>query len=131
VLREEVADGIGERRGQACEDGQHPVSLPERRSPVCCGPGGARGCLREIELPGHTPGSIGLIDDEEGALLSGDAVHEGGQIDTLPRSDVEQYVRTMQRLRTLDVDVVYPGHGRPFGRERLREIAADYLRRRN
>jgi len=64
-------------------------------------------------------------------LLSGDAVHESGQIDTLPRSDVEQYVRTMQRLRTLDVDVVYPGHGRPFGRERLREIAADYLRRRN
>jgi glyoxylase-like metal-dependent hydrolase (beta-lactamase superfamily II) len=90
--------------------------------------GGRR--LTVIELPGHTPGSIGLLDDEEGALLSGDAVYEGGLIDTLPESDVEQYVRTVEQLRELKVEVVYPGHGRPFGRERLREIAADYLRRR-
>lgn len=86
--------------------------------------------LTVIELPGHTPGSIGLLDDEEGALLSGDAVYEGELIDTLPESDVEQYVRTVEQLRELEVEVGYPGHGRPCGRERLREIAADYLRRR-
>ena len=85
--------------------------------------------LTVIDLPGHTPGSIGLLDEEESALLSGDAIYEGGLIDTLPESDVEQYARTMERLRTLDVDVVYPGHGEPFGRERLRELAAAYLRR--
>jgi glyoxylase-like metal-dependent hydrolase (beta-lactamase superfamily II) len=38
--------------------------------------------------------------------------------------------RTMESLRTLDVDVVYPGHGWPFGRQRLRQIAGDYQRRR-
>lgn len=86
--------------------------------------------LHVIELPGHTRGSIGLLDEEENALLSGDAVYEGGLIDTLPESDVAQYVRTMERLRTLDVDVVYPGHGWPFGRERLGELAGGYLRDR-
>ena len=85
--------------------------------------------LTVIELPGHTPGSIGLLDDAEDALLSGDAVYDDELIDTLPESDVEQYVRTMKRLRTLEVDVVYPGHGEPFGRERLRQIAEAYLRR--
>jgi glyoxylase-like metal-dependent hydrolase (beta-lactamase superfamily II) len=37
--------------------------------------GGRR--LHVIELPGHTPGSIGLVDETEGALLSGDAVYPG------------------------------------------------------
>lgn len=83
-----------------------------------------------VDLPGHTPGSIGLIDHEERALLSGDAIYEGGLIDTLPESDVQAYLDTMDRLRRLDVDVVYPGHGLPFGRERLRELAEEYRRRR-
>ncbi|NLE22775.1 MAG: MBL fold metallo-hydrolase [Actinobacteria bacterium] len=81
-----------------------------------------------VDLPGHTPGSIGLIDHEERALVSGDAVYDGGLIDTLPESDVGQYLGTMDLLRRLEVDVVYPGHGRPFDRSRLREIAEGYLR---
>jgi glyoxylase-like metal-dependent hydrolase (beta-lactamase superfamily II) len=84
--------------------------------------------LSVVDLPGHTPGSIGLIDHEERALVSGDAVYDGGLIDTLPESDVETYLRTMDRLRRLDVDAVYPGHGWPFDRARLREIAEEYLR---
>lgn len=39
-----------------------------------------------------------------------------------------QYVDTMERLRTLEVDVVYRGHGEPFGRERPHELAEEYLR---
>ena len=89
-----------------------------------------RTSLRVIHMPGHTPGSIGLLDEEESALLSGDAVYVGGLIDKLPESDVAQYRRTMTRLRELAVDVVYPGHGEPFGPERLRELAGDYLRER-
>ncbi len=65
----------------------------------------------------------------ENALVSGDAIYDDELIDSLPESDVEAYARTMERLRTLDVDVVYPGHGKPFGRERLRRIAEEYLRR--
>jgi glyoxylase-like metal-dependent hydrolase (beta-lactamase superfamily II) len=83
-----------------------------------------------VDLPGHTPGSIGLIDHEERALIAGDAVYDGGLIDTLPESDIPTYLRTMELLRCLDIDVVYPGHGRPFERARLREIAEGYLRER-
>jgi glyoxylase-like metal-dependent hydrolase (beta-lactamase superfamily II) len=86
--------------------------------------------LTVVALPGHTPGSIGLIDHEERALISGDAIYDGGLIDTLPESDVESYLGTMEVLRRLDVDIVYPGHGWPFDRARLREIAEGYLRGR-
>jgi glyoxylase-like metal-dependent hydrolase (beta-lactamase superfamily II) len=106
---------------------------PERAAPTHYVRGGDEVDLGDrrlsvVDLPGHTPGSIGLVDHEEHALISGDAVYDGGLIDTLPESDVESYVRTMDMLRRLDVDVVYPGHGWPFDRARLREIAGEYLR---
>lgn len=106
---------------------------PERAAPTHLVRGGDEidlgdRTLSVVDLPGHTPGSIGLIDHEERALISGDAVYDGGLIDTLPESDVHAYLRTMDLLRRLDVDVVYPGHGWPFDRARLREIAERYLR---
>jgi glyoxylase-like metal-dependent hydrolase (beta-lactamase superfamily II) len=106
---------------------------PERAAPTHLVQGGDEIDLGDrrfsiVDLPGHTPGSIGLIDHGERALISGDAVYDGGLIDTLPESDVGTYLRTMDLLRRLDVDVVYPGHGWPFDRARLREIAERYLR---
>jgi len=86
--------------------------------------------LSVVDLPGHTRGSIGLVDHEENALLSGDAIYDGELIDTLPESDVKQYLVTMERLRTVDVDVVYPGHGAPFGRALLHQLVGAYLRER-
>ena len=86
--------------------------------------------LQVVDLPGHTPGSIGVWDERDGALYSGDAVYEEGLIDTLPESSIEDYLHTMRRLRDLTAEVVYPGHDAPFGRERLQEIAGEYLRRR-
>jgi glyoxylase-like metal-dependent hydrolase (beta-lactamase superfamily II) len=108
---------------------------PERAAPTHFVQGGDEIDLGDrrftvIDLPGHTPGSIGLIDHEERALISGDAIYDGGLIDTLPESDVRTYLHTMDLLGRLDVDVVYPGHGWPLGRARLREIAEDYLRER-
>ena len=86
--------------------------------------------LLVVHLPGHTPGSIGLWDEAAGALFSGDAVYDGSLIDTLPESDIATYRRTMESLRDLPVEVVYPGHDEPFGRERLRQLCDAYLRRR-
>ena len=108
---------------------------PERAAPTHFVQGGDEVDLGDrrftvVDLPGHTPGSIGLIDHEERALISGDAIYDGGLIDTLPESDVETYLRTMEALLRLDVDVVYPGHGWPFDRARLRVIAEEYLRDR-
>jgi glyoxylase-like metal-dependent hydrolase (beta-lactamase superfamily II) len=54
-----------------------------------------------LHLPGHTPGEIGLWEDETRTLFSGDCVYESGVLlDELPESDVPAYLRSMVRLPT-------------------------------
>ena len=72
-----------------------------------------------IDLPGHTPGSIGLtVETEDGlAVLTGDAVATPGTLRSGRCSavlfDVAQADASVLRVRSL-ADVVYPGHDRPF-----------------
>lgn len=80
-----------------------------------------------IHLPGHSPGSIGLWEATTGTLFSGDAVYDGPLLDGLAESDIDDYCSTMERLLTLPVTVVHGGHDPSFGRDRLHEIARDYL----
>nr|BFE76163.1 hypothetical protein GCM10020092_094640 [Actinoplanes digitatis] len=85
--------------------------------------------LTVLHLPGHTPGSIALLEERTGTLYSGDIIYDGFLIDDLPNSDVAAYRRSMAFLAGLDVSVVHPGHGHSFDRTRLRELAEAYLRR--
>ena len=84
--------------------------------------------LRVLHLPGHTPGSICLLDDESGDLFSGDVIYDDILLDELHESDIDQYVASMLRLRSLPVRTVYPGHGYPFDQSRMIEIIDNYLR---
>ncbi len=84
-----------------------------------------------LHLPGHSPGSIGLWEAETGTLFSGDAIYDGPLLDELDHSDIAVYCKTMERLINLPVDVVHAGHDPSFGRDRLREIASNYLARRS
>jgi glyoxylase-like metal-dependent hydrolase (beta-lactamase superfamily II) len=86
--------------------------------------------LTVLHLPGHTPGSIALLEERTGTLYSGDIVYDGALIDDLPNSDVAAYRRSMQFLAGLDVSVVHTGHGHSFDRTRLRLLAEAYLRSR-
>jgi glyoxylase-like metal-dependent hydrolase (beta-lactamase superfamily II) len=84
-----------------------------------------------LHLPGHTPGEIGLWEDETRTLFSGDCVYESGVLlDELPESDIPAYLRSMVRLRDLPVQVVHGGHDESFGRERLLELIDQYVRTR-
>ena len=80
-----------------------------------------------LHLPGHSPGSIGLLDEKTGIFFSGDAIYEGRLVDDLPGSDRKAYRKTMALLSKLDVQVVYGGHGVEFGRDRMCEIATAYI----
>lgn len=80
-----------------------------------------------LHLPGHSPGSIGLWEARTRTLFSGDAIYDGPLLDQIPGANIEHYVRTMQRLRALPVDVVHGGHDPSFGRARLIEIVDAYL----
>ncbi|MBQ0742212.1 MAG: MBL fold metallo-hydrolase [Pseudomonas sp.] len=80
-----------------------------------------------LHLPGHSPGSIGLWDKATGTLFSGDAVYDGPLLDNLPDADIGAYIKTMERLQTLPVNVVHAGHDPSFDRQRLCELTGAYL----
>lgn len=87
--------------------------------------------LRVVHLPGHTPGSIVLYEEARRALYSGDVIYDGGLLDEIHGSDIPQYVESMRRLLTLEVDVVFAGHDKIMAGERMREIARGYIARRS
>ncbi len=86
--------------------------------------------LTVVHLPGHSPGSIGLLDERDGTFFSGDAIYDGQLLDDLPRSDPAVYEATMTRLGELPIDTVHGGHGPDFDRPRMLAIAEDYLQGR-
>jgi glyoxylase-like metal-dependent hydrolase (beta-lactamase superfamily II) len=86
--------------------------------------------LRVLHLPGHSPGSIGLLDERDGVLFAGDAIYDDELLDDIPGADIPDYLATMRRLAELDVRIVYGGHGQPFDGMRMRQIARDYIRTR-
>lgn len=80
-----------------------------------------------IHLPGHSPGSIGLWESSSGVLFGGDAIYDGPLLDAMDDSNIEDYLATMERLKTIAVNVVHGGHDPSFGRERLVELADAYI----
>ena len=83
-----------------------------------------------LHLPGHSPGCMGLWEAATGTLFSGDAIYDGPLLDELGHSDIDDYIRTMRRLRELPVTVVHAGHDPSFGRARLVELVDAYLAKR-
>ncbi len=83
--------------------------------------------LTVLHLPGHSPGSIGFLDERNGILFSGDALYDGELLDELERSDIESYVRTMERLRSLDIRIGHGGHCASFDRARKDVLVDEYL----
>jgi hydroxyacylglutathione hydrolase len=78
--------------------------------------------LAVLHTPGHTEGSVCLLDANDGLLLSGDTLFAGsfGRVD-LPGGSAEAMVESLDRLRGLDDQLaVLPGHGplTTIGRER-------------
>ena len=83
--------------------------------------GGLR--LRALFTPGHAPGHLAFYVEDEGLVLSGDALFAGsvGRVD-LPGGSMELLMRSIEgRLLTLpDETRVFSGHGPPtaIGEER-------------
>ena len=69
--------------------------------------------LLVIHTPGHSPGSICLYNEEEKILFSGDTVFQYGSFGRfdLPGGDVNALLDSIEKLLSMDVDIIYPGHG--------------------
>ncbi len=69
--------------------------------------------LRVIDIPGHTPGSIALIDEKNRILISGDSVQDGDIFMFGNMRNLDGYIESLKHLQEFTdmFDVVYPMHG--------------------
>lgn len=70
--------------------------------------------FKVLHTPGHTPGSICLFDSKDKILLSGDTIFADGVGRTdLPGGSEEDIEKSLERLSSLKIDKILPGHGEP------------------
>jgi glyoxylase-like metal-dependent hydrolase (beta-lactamase superfamily II) len=83
--------------------------------------------LEVHHLPGHSPGSICLVEHATGTVFTGDVIYDGMLFDRLHHSDPEVYRESMKRLLDIPARVYHGGHEGSFGRDRLESLVDDYL----
>jgi glyoxylase-like metal-dependent hydrolase (beta-lactamase superfamily II) len=74
--------------------------------------------FRILHAPGHASDGIVLYSGKEKALISGDALWENDIPTITMRVEgstcLFDLLSSLEKLESLDVEIVYPGHGRPF-----------------
>ncbi len=81
--------------------------------------------LMAIYTPGHISDHLSYFLREERALFSGDNVMAWStSVIARPDGSLTSYLGSLERLRALDIAVVYPAHGEPVhnARERIEEL---------
>ena len=80
--------------------------------------------LEVLETPGHSQGSICLYEKTEKVLFSGDTVFPDGNIGRTDMygGDTIKLIKSVERLTSLDVKTMYPGHMEITGRDVNRQI---------
>jgi len=82
--------------------------------------------MKVIHTPGHTPGSICLLDEKRKILFSGDTVFaEGVGRTDLEGGNEDDLEKSLEKIATLKFDMIFPGHGelvREKGNESLKKI---------
>jgi glyoxylase-like metal-dependent hydrolase (beta-lactamase superfamily II) len=78
-------------------------------------------------VPGHTPGSLALFEEDTGLLLAGDLLYDGPLIDFLPGSDPLSYRESVARVLGLPLTLVCGGHEPPMAAARAVEVGRAYL----
>ncbi|MBQ9332765.1 MAG: MBL fold metallo-hydrolase [Lachnospiraceae bacterium] len=69
--------------------------------------------LKIIDIPGHTPGSIAILDENYRILISGDTVQDGNIFMFGRFRDLDTYISSLRHLSEYDgtYDEIYPMHG--------------------
>ena len=86
-----------------------------------------------LYTPGHTPGSISLLDEGRKLLIAGDAcqTEEGtiGPMDDRFNIDPRMHRESIKKLAQLDFEALIVGHGKPFasGQSRILKQLASSL----
>ena len=69
--------------------------------------------LRVIDIPGHTPGSIAILDEKNRVLVSGDTVSDSNIFMFGPMRNLDRYIESLEHLSEYadKFDEIYPMHG--------------------
>ena len=69
--------------------------------------------LEIINIPGHTPGSIAVLDRNRRVLFSGDPVQDGNIFMSGPHREIHAYIEGLKRLEKIQgkFETIYPSHG--------------------
>ena len=69
--------------------------------------------LRIIDIPGHTPGSIAILDENYRVLISGDTVQDGHIFMFGPMRNLDKFIESLKHLSEFEesFDEIYPMHG--------------------
>lgn len=76
--------------------------------------------LEIITLPGHTPGSIAVLDKNNRVLISGDPIQDGNIFMFGVQREMHAYLLSLEKLEKYKdaFDTIYPSHGSfPVGPE--------------
>jgi glyoxylase-like metal-dependent hydrolase (beta-lactamase superfamily II) len=98
--------------------------------------------LEVIHTPGHSPGSVCLLNGSSGDLFSGDTLLQ--DISSNPVAEITppengreykslaMFQKSLAHLREMDIETVLPGHGAEFHnhRERINELFERHNQRR-
>ncbi|MCP3869185.1 MAG: quinoprotein relay system zinc metallohydrolase 1 [Gammaproteobacteria bacterium] len=67
--------------------------------------------LRLLALDGHTSADLVILDETTGVLFASDIVFNS-RTPTTPHADVGRWLKALDRLASIEFDILVPGHGR-------------------
>jgi len=91
-------------------------------------------CFEVIDIPGHSYGSIALLDRKKKLLIVGDSVQKDGPIYMFGKHrDLDKYIESLQKLKRIkDIDVILPSHhDYPIGPEYIEYCLEDAIALKN
>lgn len=69
--------------------------------------------LKIIDIPGHTPGSIAILDEKNRVLVSGDTIQNSDIFMFGELRNIDDYIRSLEQMSEYEgtYDTIYPMHG--------------------
>lgn len=67
-------------------------------------------CVKVLYVPGHSPGSIVLLDKKTHILLSGDTVSRRVLMGASGKFDKDRFCESLEKLQQEEIDVIYSAH---------------------
>jgi len=124
------ADFISKKRTYTGPPGAGAQRHPGTPVDVLLDDGSVQDGLKAVFTPGHTTGSMSLLDESRSLLIAGDAINNEGRLQPMDdryNVDPRQHRASIRKLATFSFENMVMGHGTPVlggASKRVQELAA-------